>query len=393
MSACFRIRPARLAAWGFAAALAAALVPAARAELPVEQLTVEKLPPIDPYRIYLSDPAMGHLVDGRTHVVDGVHMRYLGMLGTGFAAATTLSRDGQTIFVATTYHSRLQRGTRTDVVEVYRANDLTFQYEIKIPPKRVESLAMRALLATSADDRFLLVQNATPATSVTVVDLQARRAVAEVPTPGCYGVIPWPSQPRRFSSVCGDGTFATFDLDDKGALASSNITGPFFNADKDPVFIHYELVGDRLTFVSYHGNVYTLELTGAKPTAARPWSMLDAAARQQGWRPGGYQLFAIEPRSERLYVGMHDKGAEGTHKTPAKEIWIFDLKKQTRIARMPGQMAVSMNIARSATPWLFVLSGADNRILSFDLSGPKPPTKPLARSEPIGETPVFLGMQ
>lgn len=392
MSACFCFHPARLAAWGLAVTMAVALVPAVRAELPVEQLTTEKLPPIDPYRIYLSDPAMGHLVDGRTHVVDGLHMRYLGMLGTGFAAATALSRDRQTIFVATTYHSRLQRGTRTDVVEVYRADDLTFQYEIEIPPKRVESLAMRALLATSADGRFLLVQNATPATSVTVVDLQARRAVAEVPAPGCYGVIPWPSQPRRFSSVCGDGTFATFDLDDKGALASSSVTEPFFNADKDPVFMHYELVGDRVTFVSYHGNVYSLELTGARPTAAKPWSMLDAAARKLGWRPGGYQLFAIEPRSERLYVGMHDKGAEGTQKNPAKEIWVFDLKGQTRIARMPGQMAVSMNIARTATPRLFVLSGANNTILSFDLSGPKPPIKPLAHSEPVGETPVFLGM-
>ena len=393
MSVCFRIHPARLAPWSLAVTLAVALVPVARAELPVEQLTMAKLPPVDPYRIYVGDPAMAHLVDGRTHVVDGAHMRYLGMLGTGFAAATALSRDRQTIFVATTYHSRLQRGTRTDVVEVYRADDLSFQYEIEIPPKRVESLPMRALLAISADNRFLLVQNATPATSVTVVDLQARRAVAEVPTPGCYGVVPWPSQPRRFSSVCGDGTFATFELDDNGALASSGVIEPFFDADKDPVFMHYELVGDRLTFVSYHGEVYNLELTGAKPTAAKPWSMLDAAARKQGWRPGGYQLFAIEPRSERLYVGMHDKGAEGTQKNPAKEIWVFDLKKQARIARMPGQMAVSMNIARTATPQLFVLSGADNRLLSFDLSGPKSPAKPLARSEPVGETPVFLGMQ
>lgn len=374
------------------AAAVVAVVPAAHADLPAEPVTMVKLAPVDPYRLYIGDPAMGHLVDGRTHVLDGTQLRYLGLLGTGFAAATALSPDRRTIYVATTYYSRLQRGVRTDVVEVYSADDLNFQHEIVIPAKRVTSVPMRALSATSADGRWLLLQNATPATSITVVDLQARRAVAEVPAPGCYAVIPWPSQPRRFSSVCGDGTFATFDLDDKGALATSSVSKPFFNADKDPVFMHYELVGDRLTFVSYHGDVYSLDLSGAAATADQAWTLLDPASRKQGWRPGGYQLFAIEPGKGQLYVGMHDKGAEGTHKNPAKEIWVFDLQSRKRIARLPGQTAVSMNIARTAQPRLFVLSGADNRIVSFDLSGPKPPTKPLARSLPVGDTPAFVGM-
>lgn len=379
--------------WRLAGALAVVLSPTVRAELPVEQLTMARLPAIDGYRIYLGDPAMGHLVDGRTHVIDGSSLRYLGMLGTGFAGLTALSRDARTIFVATTYHSRLQRGTRTDVVEVYGAEDLSLQHEIEIAPKHVQGLPMRALMTTSADDRWLLVQNATPATSVSVVDLAARRAVAEIATPGCYGVIAWPSRPRRFSSVCGDGTFATFDLDEKGALASSSVTAPFFDPDEDPVFMHYELQGDRLTFVSYHGRIHQIDLVEPAARALEPWSILDAAARKQGWRPGGYQLFAIEPRRGRLFVGMHDKGAEGTHKNPAKEIWVVDLKQRARIARLPGQMAVSMNIARTEAPRLYVLSGADNRILSFDLSGAKPPARPIARSEPVGETPVYVGMQ
>lgn len=377
---------------GVVGALAVALAPAVRAELPVEQLTMAELPAVDAYRIYLGDPAMGHLVDGRTHVIDGSSLRYLGMLGTGFAGMTALSRDARTIFVATTYHSRLQRGTRTDVVEVYDAETLNFRHEIEIAPKHVQGLPMRALMTTSADDRLLLVQNATPATSVSVVDLAARRAVAEIATPGCYGVIAWPSRPRRFSSVCGDGTLATFDLDEKGALASSRVAGPFFDPDADPVFMHYELQGDRLTFVSYHGRVHQIDLVEPTPRVLEPWSIVDAAARRQGWRPGGYQLFAIEPRSGRLFVGMHDKGAEGTHKNPAKEIWVVDLKKRSRVARLAGQAAVAMNIARTEAPRLFVLSGADNRILSFDLSGAKPPARPSARSEPFGETSIYLGL-
>ena len=61
--------------------------------------------------------------------------------------------------------------------------------------------------------------------------------------------------------------------------------------------------------------------------------------------------------------------------------------------RMPGRTAVSMEIARTETPRLFLLSGADNRIVSFDVGGMRPPTKPLARSEPMGETPVYLGLR
>lgn len=385
--------PVRWAARCLAAALGLMFGPAAFAELPVEQLSMEKLSPVDPYRIYLSDPAMGHMVDGRVHVIDGQSMRYVGMLGAGFAGQATVSQDRQTLFVATTYHSRLQRGMRSDVVEVYRASDLHFLYEIEIPAKRVQGLGMRALLATSFDDRWLFVQNATPATSVTVVDLRERRVATEVPTPGCYGVIPWPNAAHRFSSVCGDGTLVTFDLDGQGAVTSRQATDPFFDPDKDPVFMHYEQVGNELTFISYYGTVYTMDLAGSRPVPLRPWSLIDAAAGRRGWRPGGYQLFAVEPHGTRLYVGMHDRGAEGSHKSPAKEVWTFDLKTHKRVARMPGRAAVAMNVDRSAAPRLFLLSGTDNRILSFGLRDDGTPGKPLAHSEPVGETPVFLGLQ
>ena len=330
--------PARHACRVAALALAALAPLAAHAELPVEQASIAALPPADAYRLYLVDPAMGHLVDGRLHVIDGARMKYLALIGTGFAGTTVLSRDRKTIFVATTYHSRLERGTRSDVVEIYRADDLSFQREIE--------------------------------------------------TPGCYGVIAWPKQPRRFSALCGDGTLATYDLSDSGTLASSSISPRFFDPDVDPLFMHYELAGERLTFVSYHGQVQTVDLAGAAPVFAAPWSLLDAATRKQDWRPGGYELFAID--GGRLYVAMHDHGAEGTHKNPAKEIWVVDLKAQRRVARMPGQTAVSMAIAHGAAPRLFVLSGADNRLLAWDLRSLRFPYRPLARSEPVGDTPVYL---
>jgi len=372
-----------------AAATAAAAPPKAGAPLPNETLTMAPLQAADAHRIYLSDPAMGHLVDGRLHIVDGASMRYLGMLGTGFAAETVLSPDRRTLYVATTYLSRLQRGARTDVVEVYDSADLTLQHEIEIPPRRAQSLPIKALLAVTPDSRYLLIQNATPATSVTVVDLPARKVVAEVPNPGCWGVIPWPSAPDRYSSVCGDGTLATVRIGADGKTQTLAPSKAFFDPDQDPVFMHYELLGNELIMVSYHGQVHAVALEGDRPTPREPWSLLDAASRNGRWAPGGYALFALDPETRRLYVGMHDGQAEGSHKNPAKQIWVVDLRTHKRVQRLPGELALSMALSRTAPRKLFVLSAANNTLVGIDTANRK--ARPL-RSAPVGETPIYLEM-
>lgn len=387
-------RPAVAAAAG--ALLAAVLLPAARAEIPgplPEQVTVARLPAANGQRVYLSDPAMNHLVDGRMHVVDGAAMRYLGLIGSGFAGLITLSHDGRFIYVATGYYSRLQRGTRTDVVEVWRTEDLGFDHEIVIPPKRAQGLQIKALTSVSADDRYLFIQNATPATSITVVDLKERRVTAEFANPGCWGVLPWPARPRRVTSVCGDGTTTNYDIDDKGELAATTAGPAFFKPDADPVFMHYELIGDRVVFVSFHGKVHVLRMAdGGLQPDGEPWALVDAAAAKKGWRPGGFQLFAIDASGRRLVVGMHEGGAEGSHKNPASALWVYDLASRKRIGQLPGSTALSMAFA-PRQPRLFVLSAAENRIVSFDLGGPTLPKRPLASSQPVGETPVYLVLQ
>ena len=389
-----------LSARGLRAACAGVLVIAAgclstdvRAELPVETLTVAPLPPSDGYRIYLTDPVMSHLVNGRVHVVDGSAMKYLGMTGTGFAGSTLLSRDRKELFVATTYHSRLQRGTRTDVVEVWSTQDLSFKYEIEIPAKHAQALQTRALFQSSADGRFLLIQNATPATSVTVVDLQQRKVAGEYPNPGCWGVLPWRERATRFSSVCGDGTLMTFDLSADGAKAQAQRSEKFFDADLDPIFMHFDVVDDTYTFVSFGGQVHELTLAGEAPRFAKPWSLLTAAQDKAGWRPGGYSFFAIEPQRNRLYVGMHQGAAEGRHKDPAQQVWVFDTKANRRLATMEGHAAVSMALARGPAPRLFLLSGADNTLVAYDVRDDARLKKPLARSKPVGETPIHMETQ
>lgn len=387
--------PARRARWrrGAGAALLALLgAGSVQAELPVETLTTERLPADATHRLYVADPAMTHILDGRLHVVDGNSMRYLGMLGTGFSGASSLTPDGRYITVVTTYHSRNQRGPRTDVVEVYTANDLTFQFEVEIPAKHLQGLPTKALTTYTPDGRYLLIQNATPATSITVVDLQEKRFVTETPNPGCYGLVPWQDGSRRFSSFCGDGTLSTIRLDAQGQPSTPEVSAPFFDPDKDPVYTHFEQIGDRAVLVSYAGSVYGVKLSGDKPSFEAPWSFVSPAEQKQGWKPGGYQLFAVDRDTQRLIVGMHPKAIEGSHKNPAEQLWVLDLAKRQRVAKVPGRAAVAMIASQGAQAQLFLLSGADNTLLSFDLRKANGLSKPLKVSAPVGETPIYLGM-
>ncbi len=368
-------------------ALALGASAGAMAELPTESITTGKLPPPNPYRIYLHDVAIGHIVDGRLHVIDGEKLRYEGVIATGLAGQAALSADRKEIFVATTYYSRLSHGVRTDVVDVHDAQTLALTGEIEIPPRHAQSLHYKGTIRPSADGRWLFVQYATPATSVGIIDLKTRKAVNEVATPGCWAILPAASVGGRFSTVCGDGTLLTVSLDDAGQVRSQKRSARFFDPDKAPIFIHGEQDGDTYRFVSFHGEVHTAHVGGEVASYDAPWSVLGAADRKQGWRPGGYQVFAQHNASGRLYVGMHDKGKEGSHKTPAKEIWTVDLASKKRIARTPGNDAIALAVSQGERPRLFAYDGVKAAIAVFDASRKLTLSK---RMEGVGETPTQM---
>ncbi|MBK8017814.1 MAG: amine dehydrogenase [Betaproteobacteria bacterium] len=311
------------------------------AQLPAETLSTEPVVKAS-QRVYIPDIAINHIADGKLHIVDGETGAYQGVIGTGFTGQTKLSLDGKEIYIATGYYSRGQRGERTDIVEVWDADSLRFKYEIPISDKRAMALNYKWLLSLSSDSRWLFVQNATPATSVTVVDLQAKKAVSEISLPGCWAVFPVRSQPNRFGTLCGDGTVQMVTVADDGSAADRTISDTIFDPDADALFIQGEATGDTYHFVSFTGNVVSVDMSGAKAKAASKWSLVSAAERKKGWRPGGYQVLALHEGSGRMYVAMHEGGAEGSHKSPAKEIWGFDLASRKRVLKMPGHMATAI---------------------------------------------------
>jgi len=354
-----------------------------------EQVTVNPLPPGTPTRMYVQDVALSHIVDGRLHIVDGATMKYEGMLGTGLTGLVALAPDRREIYVATSYLSRLNRGTRTDTVDVYDSQTLVLKEEIIIPPKHAQALPYKGVMAVTGDGRFILVQNATPASSIAVVDRRASKAVAEIPTPGCWGILLAGTSQRRFTTVCGDGTLLTFTLDEAGQVADEQRSERLFDPDRNPVFTQTENDGDEYLFLSFHGDVLKANLGGAKAVMGETWSLLDETARKEGWRPGGYQPFAWHPASGRLYVAMHPAGAEGSHKNPAAEIWEIDARTHTRVGRAPGNNAVALAVSREAKPSLLGIDPLTAGLLRYETA---PALKFAQRRDGFGEAPILILM-
>lgn len=365
-----------------ALAAAAFATACAGAHAQPETLGVEKLAPADAHRAYLFDVALPHIVDGKVHVVDGRTLRYLGQVPSGYAGQVLLSPDRRELYVSTTYYSRLVRGERVDVVDIYDAATLAHREEIRISGKRAQALNYRGLMRTTADGRFLLIQNATPATSISVVDLREKRQVADVPLPGCWAIFPAAGNARRFATMCRDGAFVTVDLDDAGQPVAQKRSDALFDADRDPLFVSGDEIGDVVWFVSFQGRALAVDVGGAQARAAGGFDLrATPAERRAGWRPGGYQVIAVHRASGRAYVTMHARGAEGSHKRPADEIWAFDLASGRRVARGKASHAVALAASRDDTGTVYALDGAKNALVAFDGRT----LKALRRLDAVGE--------
>lgn len=361
---------------------------AAPPELPAETLGNSSLAGATSERVYVADVAISHIVDGRLRVFDARAGKLLGMINTGFTGNFALSAQADEIYVATTYLSRGGRGERSDILEVWDAQTLAFKHEVLLPPKRAQALNYRGMVQTTANGRFVLIQNATPATSITVVDLTERKVAGEIATPGCWGTLPAASHPARFAMLCGDGKIATVTLDDKGQVADRQVSDKVFDADNDAWFHTAERIGDRHFFVSFKGTLSEVDVAGATAVLKSSRPLVAAAQAKQAWRPGGYQAFAVHPSGRWAVLAMHDQGREGSHKSPAKQLWVFDLDSGKRIATAPGLGTASLTFSRSGRR-LHALDGVTGALRVWDWSdGGK--LKLVATVKPAGEAALQL---
>jgi methylamine dehydrogenase heavy chain len=165
--------------------------------------------------------------------------------------------------------------------------------------------------------------------------------------------VPSTTAPRRFATVCGDGTLEVIELGDDGQEKSRTKSARLFDPDDDPIFIQSDSIGDVHYWVSYKGKLVSADLSGAEAKLGEPW---DFASDLDGdWRPGGYNPLAAHRSSGRLFVGMHSHGAEGSHKNPAEAIWALDVANRKVTTRAPGHDALSVNVTQTDRPLVYAL--------------------------------------
>ncbi|MGQ7814271.1 amine dehydrogenase [Pseudomonas sp. A46] len=325
----------------------------ASAELPADPgigQTTLPFPP-EPHRAYVIDVEFDNFVTGRVVVVDPEKKKVLGMVSTGFAAPSTLSRDGKYLYSADLFYSRGTRGTRTDVLTAWNTSTLSPDWEVVIPSKRAEALTQRYSLGTSSDDRFVYVFNFTPSTSVTVVDIEAKAVATEIAIPGC--VLSYPVGKRAFASLCGDGNLQLVTLNDEGKEIARSHTA-FFDPNAEKLVERAYAVGDTYYFVTTTGTVRGVDFSGKQPKILPAWELVtDAADKKAGWAPGGWQLITVAPKLNRLYVLMHDAHEPMKWEDPSPIVWVFDLKTRKRIATLEAPNPIwSLNATRDDNPLL-----------------------------------------
>lgn len=343
---------------------------AAFAELPIEHATVAELKPDNGHRLYIADKTPpAHAVDSKIRIIDGDDFSILGQLTNGSFGSFAISADRKTVFDATSFFSRGDHGSRTDVVEYYDTATLNLRSETILSGKRAPSNQYSVFVVESADSKYLLVQNATPASSISIIDLASKAVLSEIPTAGCFGIYASSKVPGRFSTLCGDGAALTVDFDATGKETGRKRSATLFDPDGDALFISGVKMGDKTIFVSFIGNVHIIDFSGDVATQETPWTFIGAKQKAANWRPGGYGNFAYSPSNGQLYVGMHPNGEEGSHKTPAVEIWKVDVVKHVVTARAKSDGANYLQVSKEAHPLLFTVNvkqGIQGSITRYD---------------------------
>ncbi len=337
-----------LACWAAAPPAGAELAPE-----PIPNVVSIATPYPDTYAV-VQDFAFGSLIDSSFSLVDTESRRFLGMMSAGQFATLSIAPGRQEFYVGETVHSRGVRGRRQDLVAIYDFANLSLQAEVDLPPKRANTVVNLANSAVTGDEKFLLIWNQNPATSVAVIDLDKRAIVNEIATPGCALV--YPDARRGFIMLCGDGGLLSVRLNDAGAAETRESSAPFNNIDEDPLSEKASRVAGVWHFVTYQGEVQPVDVSGDAPVVGTRWWLTGKAQRAEGWRPAGWHGTAGHDAG-LLWVGMTPDGYNGSHKDPAPEVWLFDAKAKQRLGRFTLRVpALSIAASRHADARLLVVN-------------------------------------
>ncbi len=348
-----------------ASAASAADFPQPLPEEPVP--TVMELPERYPDSwVFVQDLHFNSLPDGRAAIVDvGIPNNNLrGQIPVAQFGNLLPSTTRGEVYVGETFYSRLTRGERTDVITIWDTKTLTPKGEIVLPGgKRGLFVTLRNALQLTNDEKWALVFNFTPGSSVTVVDLAARKILSDIDLPGCSLV--YPTGPRGFTSLCADGTMTSIALDAAGKAGPAVTSEAFNTIDDDPLFMTPAMVGRTGWFASFKGNLRAIDFSGAAAKDLGGFALPRQDGGEPEWRPGGWQVISAD-KAGLLYVLMNPKSGEGSHKDGGTEAWVVDPKTKALVRRIAlKNHSISIEATQQDKP-LLVASRADGSLDVYD---------------------------
>lgn len=276
-----------------------------------------------------------------------------GNISTGLISQFNFSHDKSKLFTASVYPKRIVWGEIEAVVQKFDVKGLSLETEIPSSPKMAQVSATVNSFAISADDQYAFVQNATPAASVSVIDLSNNKQVLEVPTPGCWGIYASQSA-SKFSALCGDGTVTTYQLSSDATSYEASKSKKIFDTDSDALFITSQRDGNKLMFTSFNGNMYVLDDSGNTASLIEKFNYTEGV--DGGWLPGGYEVIAYNKPNNMMFVTMHPDGHEGSHKDGATEIWGIDMESHDVVTRIEAEEPISLAVSQTESPDVFALT-------------------------------------
>jgi methylamine dehydrogenase heavy chain len=331
-----------------------------------EEIDVASLPPSNAHRVFVSDS----WVTGNSWVIDGDAARVIGFVHHPPMSNFALDPKGRYFVVAETIWTKGNRGDRQDFLTLYDTVSLDIVAEVPLPSRILVGDKPQAL-AVSPDGRYAYVYDMAPATGVHIVDLDARKYIALVETPGC-GLI-FPAGSDRFGTLCGEGAVARVD-GRKGWPGEQWRGKAVFDPEGDAIIDQADLdENGRGWMISYTGLIYPIDFASTNPLGA-PFSIQEAAGLQRAtqragdlaWRPGGRQLTALHRATGRLYVLMH-RGEVWTHNDPGEELWEVDTRARKVLRRIKlEQGALNVAVSQDDKPLIFL--NGDNKVRILDLA-------------------------
>lgn len=343
-----------------ASGTALAAAPAPEASFP-KPLPDEPIPVIETFPaqwpaswVMIHDLHFSSILDGRVMIVDTASPErpVRGMVRAAQFANMLVSPARKEILTSETFYSRLTRGERTDAVTIWDMATLEPKAEILMPGgKRQQSVTYPQLFQFTNGGKWALVANFTPAQSVSVLDLDARKIIAEIDLPGCAQL--YPTGLRGFTSLCADGAMLSVQLGADGQVTSSKTIEGVQDIDKQPLFGTPAWVGQKAWFVSYYGQIQGFDFTGdVAKTIPATFNLGTADGAAPQWRPGGWQVIAADAAG-KLYVLMSPNGREGSHKDGGTEVWVVDPATKTRVSRIALRAtATAIGVTKEAAPRL-----------------------------------------